>query len=76
MLVRPRLVRSDFWFLLVAAGVMLLLNTFRLAAYAASFSAYEYWHHGAGHLLLAILQTVMVLAMAVLIAKRNIGEPA
>ena len=64
VVVRSRFVRGDWWAIGAVGLVVLALNMLRLAAFAADYALYDYWHHGDGGPLLALAQTMVTLVAA------------
>ena len=61
---RTEWVRSDIATVAIAATAMILINAARICLFAWSSEYHLFWHDGAGAQILAIAQTVIVLAIA------------
>jgi Transmembrane exosortase (Exosortase_EpsH) len=61
---RTEWVRGDIATVAVAAAVMILINAARICMFAWSNEYYLFWHNGAGAQILAIAETLIVLAIA------------
>jgi exosortase/archaeosortase family protein len=64
MLRRTEWVRNDIATAAIAAITMILVNTSRICLFAWSPDYHAFWHDGAGVQILAIVQTIAVLAIA------------
>ena len=64
MLRRTEWVRSDIATVAIAATAMMLVNSARICLFAWSSGYHLFWHDGAGAQILAIVQTLIVLAIA------------
>jgi transmembrane exosortase EpsH len=64
MLRRVEWMRSDTATMAIAATAMMLVNAARICLFAWSSDYHAYWHDGAGAQILAIAQTLVVLAIA------------
>jgi exosortase/archaeosortase family protein len=64
MMRRTEWVRRDLLTIAVAGAAMILVNSARICAFAWAEAYHAYWHDGAGAQILAIAQTLVVLAIA------------
>ncbi len=64
MLRRNEWVRRDIKTIVIASVVMILINALRICLFVWSKDYREFWHDGAGAQILAIAQTLVVLAIA------------
>jgi hypothetical protein len=64
MLRRTEWVRSDMATMAIAGATMILINAARICLFVWSSGYHAYWHDGAGAQILAIAQTLVVLAIA------------
>jgi hypothetical protein len=64
MLRRTEWVRGDIASVVVATSAMILINSARICLFAWSSDYLLFWHDGAGAQILAIVQTLVVLAIA------------
>ena len=73
--VRGSLRRSDIGGIALVCVLLILFNTVRLSVFASSSAAYQFWHNGEGAQVLGILQTVVTLGAAAVLAHRACPEP-
>jgi hypothetical protein len=71
MLRRNEWVRSDIATIIIASVAMILVNSARICLFVWSKDYHLFWHDGAGAQILAIAQTLVVLAIAWLGAGRS-----
>jgi hypothetical protein len=64
MLRRNEWVRGDISTILIASVAMILINSLRICLFVWSIDYRLFWHDGAGAQILAIVQTLVVLAIA------------
>jgi len=64
MLRRTEWARHDITTVAIAAAAMIFINAARICLFAWSLAFHAYWHDGAGAQILAIAQTIVVLAIA------------
>ena len=64
MLRRNEWVRRDIKIIVIASAVMILINVLRICLFVWSKEYRAFWHDGAGAQILAIAQTLVVLAIA------------
>ena len=64
MLRRTEWVRDDIATVAIAAIAMILVNAVRICLFVWSPNYHAYWHDGVGAQILAIVQTLAVLAIA------------
>jgi len=64
MALRPRFVRRDVVAIAAVCAIMVLLNAARVGLLAASEASHLYWHDGDGAVILAMVQTALILALA------------
>lgn len=64
MLRRTEWVRRDILTIVIASVAMILINAARICVFAWSIRHFLFWHDGAGAQILAIAQTLVVLAIA------------
>lgn len=64
MLTRTEWLRRDMATVAIAATAMILINAARICLFAWSATYHSFWHDGAGAQILAIVQTVAILAIA------------
>jgi len=64
MLRRTDWVRRDIATIAIASGAMILVNSARIGLFVWSIDYHSFWHDGAGAQILAIVQTLIVFAIA------------
>ena len=66
MALRPHFVRRDWVVMLLACGVMVLVNAGRITVYALGPAQQAYWHDGAGAQIIGLVITAIILATSFL----------
>jgi len=64
MLRRSEWARRDIETIIIASVAMILINALRICLLVWSIDSRQFWHDGAGAQILAIAQTLVVLAIA------------
>jgi hypothetical protein len=64
MLRRTEWIRRDLLTIAIAGAAMILINSARICLFAWALDYHAFWHDGAGAQILAIAQTLVVLAIA------------
>ena len=65
---RQKMVAADVLLLLALAMCLVLVNSVRLGLMTPDLTAYRYWHHGDGSMLVAVVQTALILLVCASVA--------